>query len=94
MKAGRLGQSYDPWVARLIIRWSIEHEKSNQTGNAIRDIVKPLGFNAVGTASWEGVGDTQSLLKALTVVIRTLHDMPGGGEVDHVWVYLDNPPPE
>jgi hypothetical protein len=52
------------------------------------------GFDKVGTASFDAadaeIGDVLSGLKALTTL---LENPPGGGTLDHLWVYVDDPQP-
>lgn len=79
-------------MARAIIRYSINGEASNATGNQVRGRLGEADFEWVGTASFEAEGpDVDELLDALGDVLRTLKSPPGGGTVDHVWIYLDSP---
>ena len=54
------------------------------------------GFTRIGTASFEvpdePMADLLSILQELLANHLT-EPTPGGGRIDHLWVYLDQPPP-
>jgi hypothetical protein len=74
-------------MARAIVRYSISNEKSNVTGNAARDAL--AGFGKPGTALYECEDSPAALMAALRGLLEVLEDPPGGGEVDHLWIYFD-----
>lgn len=80
-------------MARAILRWSVSGEKNNATGLAVRKTVEQAGFERRGTGSWEADGPgTSDLIDALQQALDDLRAAPGGGRVDHVWIYLDDFP--
>lgn len=81
-------------MARSIVRYSIDGEKTNATGNEARKILESAGFEKIGTASFEALDVDQAiLLAALAQLTNLFANPPGGGRVDHLWVYLDEPEP-
>ncbi len=81
-------------MPRVIVRYSINREGGNQTGNAIRKAVGNYGVGRIGTGALEGEGSLDDMVNALRDVLDLVENPPGDGEVDHVWIYLDNPPPD
>jgi hypothetical protein len=79
-------------MARAIIRYSLDGDASNQTGNEARSILEGAGFDRIGTASFEGDCDQAAMLATLEQLIDVLRRAPGGGTLDHLWVYVDVPP--
>jgi hypothetical protein len=78
--------------ARAIVRYSINDEKSNVTGNQASQILEDAGFAKIGTASFEAdVPDQEALVDALSRLLVILRNPPGGGRLDHLWIYLDHP---
>ena len=81
-------------MARAIIRFSIDNESSNVTGNQIRDLLQDKGFDKIGTASFDTDGmDTASIVAVLRELLPILETPPGGGRLDHLWIYVDQPEP-
>lgn len=81
-------------MARAIVRYSINGEQTNVTGNAARKHLEAGGFDRLGTASFEADGANQgALVLALRQLLEILEDPPGGGWLDHLWIYLDDPQP-
>jgi hypothetical protein len=81
-----------PRPARAIVRYSINGETSNVTGNEAAKVLKDAGFDRIGTASWEGdIPDQGAVVDALQKLVTILRDPPGGGRLDHLWIYLDHP---
>ncbi len=79
-------------MARAIIRWSVNGERSNQTGNEVVGRLQQAGFERVGTASYEVDGaPMRHLVAALRDALDVLERPIGGGRLDHLWVYVDNP---
>jgi hypothetical protein len=74
-------------MARAIVRYSISGEQSNITGNAARGAL--ADFDKPGTALYEAEGSPADLIAALRDLLDVLEDPPGGGEVDHLWIYFD-----
>lgn len=78
-------------MARAIIRWSVNGERSNETGNALGRILKDAGFEKIGTASWEASGGSQlQMIVALGNVIVELGKREA--QLDHLWTYIDSDP--
>lgn len=86
-----LNQVYHRPVARAIVRYSINGEGSNVTGNEARGLLQQAGFERHGrTAAFEAEDlDVPSLMAALRALLDTLENPPGGGAIDHLWVYVD-----
>jgi len=79
-------------MARAIVRYSINGEQTNATGNAVRKLLQDAGFDRVGTASFEAFGPPQPILvAALRDALDILENPLGGGELDHLWLYVDDP---
>ncbi len=79
-------------MARAIVRYSINGESSNITGNAARGALwEHGGFERSGTASFDADGPQEDLVTALRALLEVLDEMPGGGTLDHLWIYLDEP---
>jgi hypothetical protein len=79
-------------MARAIVRYSINGETSNVTGNAARMLLQNQAFDRLGTASFEADGPPQhDLLDTLRNLLVILENPPGGGSLDHLWIYLDEP---
>ena len=78
-------------MARAIIRYSMNGEKSNETGNAVGKILKDAYFVKAGrTACYEADGvSAVEAVKAIKRALDLLATPPGGGRPDHVWVYVD-----
>lgn len=77
-------------MARAIIRWSINEDTSNVTGNAVTEILKSANADKLGTALYEVSGASKDdLFDTLERVLAVLRTPPGGGPVDHLWVYAD-----
>ena len=81
-------------MARAIVRFSINGEQSNVTGNQIRTLLENNGFDRVGTASYDAdeMG-TDQIVAALGELLQVLENPPGGGHLDHLWIYVDTPEP-
>jgi hypothetical protein len=77
-------------TARSIINYSFEGEGSNVSGNAVREALEAAHFEKLSTASYHTEGRTEDeLVDALTDVLGIIREPPGGGRVDHLWVYRD-----
>lgn len=77
-------------MARAIIRYSIDHEGSNVTGNAVRGALQDARFEHAGTATFDARERSPAdLISALRRTLEILDERPGGGEVDHLWIYMD-----
>ncbi len=48
-------------------------------------------YEVSGRATVEGSGDLLTLLADLRRVLDIVEEAPGGGTLDHLWVYLDTP---
>lgn len=79
-------------MARAIIRWSVNGEGSNQTGNAITKELEANGFGKIGTAAYEAEdAPLPTILTGIRQALDRLENPPGGGSLDHVWIYVDTP---
>lgn len=82
-------------MARAIIRLSIQSgDASVRTRNRVANaLIRDHGFRSVGTGSYERAGaGTSELITALRVLLAKL-SRPDAAELDHLWVYIDNPEP-
>jgi hypothetical protein len=83
-------------MARAILRYSLQsgnaysHERTRRTRatTAIRSALEAAGFASVGTAAWEGTGDTATILGAVGEVVAIVKDQ-APEMLDHVWFYVD-----
>lgn len=74
---------------RATIRYSIDGESSSRTNRAVKKQLQDDGFLPAGTATHEL--ETPSLgaaIGALKGALDTIVDAPGGGALDHVWIYI------
>lgn len=79
-------------MARAICRCSLNADTSNVTGNEVRSQLEEAGFDRLGTASTECDDALEAdLFNALRDLLDVLGRRPGGGKLDHLWVYLDDP---
>ena len=80
-------------MARAIVRWSVSHEGNNQTGNAVAARLREGGFVRVGTACYEAPLTRAEPYCSQPSAMRyqILEDRPGGGPLDNVWTYVDDP---
>jgi hypothetical protein len=78
-------------MARAIVRYSVSGEASNATGNQVRGILEAVGFERRGrTAALEVDGAAlPDIFQAIRDALDLLEAPPGGGTLDHVWVYVD-----
>ena len=78
-------------MPRAIIRFSLDGERSNITGNAIRKELEYFGADRIGTGAYElETPDLEALIAAMQDTLETLKHPSGGGRVDHIWLYLDH----
>lgn len=78
-------------MARAIIRWSFSGEPSNVSGNAVRKRLRESGFDRTGTGSAEATDlSTASAIGGIEDALDVMLHPPGGGRLDHVWVYIDD----
>ncbi|MGP8241342.1 MAG: hypothetical protein ACLQQB_06215 [Solirubrobacteraceae bacterium] len=75
--------------ARAIVRYSIDG--SSETANRARAALElePSKFHKVGTGAYEATGPIDELIPKLRHLLEVLERLPGGGTVDHLWIYLD-----
>jgi len=79
-------------MARSLIRFSVNDEQNNATGLAVRATLEGGGFVRIGTGTFEANGPApHALVATLRAALDQLGQPPGGGVLDHFWVYLDNP---
>lgn len=79
-------------MADAIVRWSITGESANQTGNAIRGALEARGFARSGTGCCRATGiPILEATAAIAEVMNIASNPLGGGVVDHIWTYLDDP---
>lgn len=78
-------------MPRAIVRFSLDGDRSNLTGNAIRKDLEWLGADRIGTGAYElETPDLQGLIAAMQDTLEALKHPAGGGQVDHFWLYLDH----
>lgn len=78
-------------MARGIVRWSIGGENNNATGLRIRKVLEDAGFDRMGTGTWEADGPpTADVIDAIQDALDLMKHPPGGGQLDHVWIYVDD----
>ena len=78
-------------MARAIIRYSFDRDNGT-TNTQIRNMLEAKGFDKIGTSSFEADNLPQpSILDALEEVVDLIRVAPGGGTLDHLWVYVDEP---
>lgn len=67
-------------------------EGSNTTGNAARARLEDAGFERQGrTAALESDDlDVPTIMDALRDLLDILESPPGGGTLDHLWIYVDD----
>lgn len=76
----------------MIVRYSLDGETANKTGNEIRANLEAAGFSKIGTASFDAEDISHADARdALRGLLDTLESPPGGGALDHLWVYFDHP---
>lgn len=79
-------------MARAIIRYSVDGERSNRTGNIVDQGLAEAQFDKLGTRTWELTdAPIDHALVAIQDALEVLRNPPGGGTLDHVWVYVDTP---
>lgn len=79
-------------MADAIVRWSISGEDANQTGNAIRAALQERGFSRSGTGCFRATGIPVSEATAAIAEVMNIASNPlGGGVLDHIWTYVDDP---
>ena len=80
-------------MGRAIIRFSMDNDRSHVTGNLVRKELTDAGFEKIGTASFEADDLPQDqIFDALNKAVKILRDAPGGGTLDHLWIYVDQLP--
>jgi hypothetical protein len=78
-------------MARAIVRFSIDGEAGNETANRARAALElDSAFHRIGTGSYESHSSASQLLHRIEHLLQVLREMPGGGDLDHLWVYLDD----
>lgn len=71
------------------MRFSLDGD-TGFTNNHVARCLRAAGFEKTGTSTFECEHDDQpGVLEALSDMLAILREPPGGGTVDHVWVYLD-----
>jgi hypothetical protein len=79
-------------MARAIVRYSFNGPTatSSPKRTLIRNFLRDSGFVRVGTASWEITEEPlPALMEKLQSVMTELKDLPEGGKLDHLWIYID-----
>lgn len=78
-------------MTRAIVRWSISGEQNNATGLQIRKVLTNAYFARRGTGTWEIDGaPTHHVIDAVQDALELMKNPPGGGNLDHVWIYIDD----
>jgi hypothetical protein len=77
-------------MARAIVRFSLNGDYGSKARNQAVALLADAGFERVGTGSHEAYGAPQDVLvDVLQELLALLHDPPGRGQLDHLWVYLE-----
>lgn len=78
-------------MTRAIVRYSIDG--SSETANRARAALEVnSAFHKVGTGAYEARGpDESEIISRLGHLLEVLKERPGGGRLDHLWIYLDTP---
>lgn len=76
-------------MARAILRYSFDGASQN-VRNRIRSLLEDAGFRRTGTGSWEAEGTPAALMEALRNVM-SLIEREAGGQLDHLWINVDQP---
>lgn len=79
-------------VARVIIRTAMHEGKPGKTQQAIRKHLRDdCGYETAGRATVEGDGNVAEIMQQLRTLLEILEASPGGGVLDHLWIYVDTP---
>ena len=78
-------------MARAIVRWSINGEANGHTHNQVTQALSNNGFSSVGTAAYEAEDAPLDVIHTgIQAVLAILTNPPGGGTLDHIWIYVDS----
>lgn len=79
-------------MTRAIIRYSLDGGNSTIATNELRRMLARRGFSKIGNEAFEA--DDISLEDALDGIrdaLDKLQNAPGGGDLDHLTIHLDQP---
>ena len=80
-------------MARAIVRFSLVGDNST-TSTYARNMLEEAGFHRIGTSSFEAESEVNSLLEAIaSLLLDHLRSPRGGGQLGHLWVYVDEARP-
>lgn len=79
-------------MARVIIRTAMHEGEPGKTQDAIRKHLRnACGYETAGRATVEGDGDVAEIMQQLRTLLEIIEQSPGGGVLDHLWIYVDTP---
>lgn len=79
-------------MARVIIRTAMHEGVPGQTQSRIRKHLREeCGYETAGRATVEGSGTVEEIADQLKQLIDIIANPPGGGTLDHLWIYVDTP---
>jgi len=82
-------------MARAIIRCSLDGDAGSVVRNGLVAILEGAGFASIGTFSFEARDmDAHRALQALNEVMDRLAALSLPVTLDHLWIYVDEPPPQ
>lgn len=77
-------------MPRAIVRFSIDGEASNATGNDVRRMLEDQHADRIGTGAFELEDpDLEFVLSMMQDVLERMKAPRGGGHLDHFWLYID-----
>lgn len=76
---------------RVVIRFSINREKTGKLRNELFAILKSHGINWTGksTGTYEGYVKAGNLETAMSQFWNAVSNHAGKGRIDHFWMYTD-----
>lgn len=82
---------------RAILRFSLDGDTGSAYRNPIAQRLKDLGFDNIGTGSWNcdhlDAADLESFANIVHDIMAVGTKTDGKTQLDHVWSYVDIPKP-
>ena len=79
---------------RTIIRFSLNYDRGSALRNALNPILTGIGLRLVSTGTYDGNVAEADLRNALAQFWSRMANHRGRAELDHFWMYTDNPAAE